>query len=293
MSEDAQAATRRSSTAPRGLPIGVALGTVGATADWWLESARRLDEAGYRGLWAWDHFMGRGEPTVPVLEQWTTLAAAAGITNRIGLGTFITNVMNRHPGVIARMASTVQAMSHGRLTLGIGIGGFPAEHTAYGMPYPPIDERVARLEEAVGMIRALWTGGPVSREGRFYPLLNAHAHPAPEPTPKILIGAGSRRGVQLAARIGDGWAAEQREFEKYSAAYQEALAREGRSPSDDWIALGFGGGRTGQDALKGSPWIAEPRAEWQRWHAAGADEIILTARTIADVDALVDAVERW
>ena len=237
--------------------------------------------------------MGRGVPTVPVLEQWTTLAAAAGVTEHIGVGTFITNVMNRHPGVIARMASTVQAISHGRLTLGIAIGGFPGEHAAYGMPYPPIAERIARLEEGVAVIRALWTGGPVSREGRFYPLHDAYAYPTPKRAPKILIGAGSRRGVQLAARIGDGWAAEQREFEKYLPAYLEALEREGRARSDEWIALGFGGGRTGQDALKGSPWIEEPRAEWQRWHAAGADEIILTARTIADVDALVGAVERW
>jgi alkanesulfonate monooxygenase SsuD/methylene tetrahydromethanopterin reductase-like flavin-dependent oxidoreductase (luciferase family) len=288
-----RAATRRSSGQAAGLPIGVQLGSVGSTAEWWLASARRLDEAGYRGLWCWDHFMGRGEPTVPVLEQWTLLAAAAGVTERIGLGTFITNVMNRHPGVIARMAATVQAISHGRLTLGIGIGGFPGEHVAYGMPYPSIDERVARLEEGVAAIRALWTGGPVSREGRFYPLRNAHAHPTPDPLPRILLGAGSKRGVQLAARIGDGWAAEQREFEKFGPAFLEALAREGRARTDVWIALGFGGGRTGQDALRGSPWIAEPRDEWQRWHAEGADEVVLTARTTADVDALVEAVARW
>jgi alkanesulfonate monooxygenase SsuD/methylene tetrahydromethanopterin reductase-like flavin-dependent oxidoreductase (luciferase family) len=277
----------------RRLPIGVSIGTVGSEAEWWLESARRLDAAGYRGLWCWDHFMGRGDPTVPVLEQWTTLAAATGVTDRIGLGTFITNVMNRHPGLIARMATTVQAASHGRFTLGIGIGGFPGEHAAYGMPYPSIDERVARLEEAVGVIRALWTGGPVSRDGRFYPLRDAYAHPIPEPTPKILIGAGSRRGVQLAARIGDGWAAERPQFDQYLPAYLEALAGEGRTRSNVWIALGFGGGRTGQDALGGSPWIAQPREEWQRWHEAGADEVILTARTTADIDALVEAVERW
>lgn len=273
--------------------IGVALGSVGATTDWWLESARRLDAAGYRGLWCWDHFMGRGDPTVPVLEQWTTLAAAAGVTERIGLGTFITNVMNRHPGLIARMAATVQATSHGRFTLGIGIGGFPAEHAAYGMPYPPIDERVARLEEGVAAIRALWTGGPVSREGRFYPLREAHAHPTPDPLPRILIGAGSKRGVQLAARIGDGWAAEQREFERFKPEYLVSLERQGRPRTEVWIALGFGGGRTGQDALRGSPWIAEPRLEWQRWHAEGANEVVLTARTTADVDGLVEAVARW
>src|SRR4029077_17868729 len=92
--------------------IGVSIRSIRAEPAWWLESARRLDEAGYSGLWCWDHLIGRGGPTVPGLEQWTLLAAAAGATERIRLGTFITNVMNRRPGVIARMASTVQAISH-------------------------------------------------------------------------------------------------------------------------------------------------------------------------------------
>ncbi|HYN70171.1 MAG TPA: LLM class flavin-dependent oxidoreductase [Candidatus Eisenbacteria bacterium] len=276
-----------------GLPIGVALGSVGATADWWLESARRLDEVGYRGVWCWDHFMGRGDPTVPVLEQWTILAAASGVTERIGLGTFVTNVMNRHPAVVARMASTLQAASGGRLTLGIGIGGFPGEHEAYGIPFPAVRERVERLEEAVGVIRALWTGGPVSREGRYYRLHEAHAHPPPDPPPAILIGAGSRAGVRLAARIGDGWAAEKPDFERFLPAYLEALDVERRDRSLMRIALGFTGGRSGQDALTASPWVAAPRDEWEQWQAAGADEIIVTARTPADVDGLVAAVDRW
>src|SRR4051794_18563549 len=112
------------SEAPR---IGVAIGTIGATPGWWLDSARRLEAAGYRAVWAWDHFVGGRDNTVPVVEQWTILAAAAGATNRIGVGTFITNVMNRHPAVVARMASTLQAASGGRLTVGIGVGGNKAE----------------------------------------------------------------------------------------------------------------------------------------------------------------------
>jgi alkanesulfonate monooxygenase SsuD/methylene tetrahydromethanopterin reductase-like flavin-dependent oxidoreductase (luciferase family) len=119
-----------------GLPVGVAIGSVGADVAWWLESARRLDEAGYAGAWCWDHVMGKGDPTVPVLEQWTTLAAAAAVTRRIGIGSWVSNVMNRHPAMLARMAGTVQAISGGRLTLGIGIGG-PSEHRAYGIDFPP------------------------------------------------------------------------------------------------------------------------------------------------------------
>ncbi|TME11763.1 MAG: LLM class flavin-dependent oxidoreductase [Chloroflexi bacterium] len=275
------------------LPIGVALGSVGATAEWWLESARRLEAAGYRAVWSWDHFTGQGDRTVPVLEQWTTLSAAAGATSRIGLGTFVTNLMNRHPAVVARMASTLQGLSGGRFTLGIGIGGAPREHRAYGIDFPDVDERVERLGEAVAVIRALWTGGPVTRPSRYYPLEDAYAFPAPVPPPRILVGGGSPRGVRIAARFGDGWAAEIDDFERLLPIYRDALAAEGRSLDDAWIALGFGGGKTGVDALRASPWIEAPRETWARYAALGVDEAILTARTTNDVDALVAAVERW
>ena len=108
--------------------------------------------------------MGRGDLTVPVVEGWTALAMAAGATSRIQVGSFVLNVMNREPTVVARMASTLQIMSGGRLILGIGIGGHPREHEAYGIDFPPAPERVARVEEAVAVIRALWTGGPVTRD---------------------------------------------------------------------------------------------------------------------------------
>ncbi len=111
-----------------GLPIGVCLRTIRAEPGWWLESARRLDAAGYAGLWAWDHFMGKGDARVPVVENWTILAMAAAATSRVTVGPFVLNVMNRHPAVVARMASTLQVASAGRLVLGIGIGGAPREH---------------------------------------------------------------------------------------------------------------------------------------------------------------------
>ena len=274
--------------------IGVALGSIGATPQWWLESAIRLDAAGYRGLWSWDHFVGGGDRSVPVVEQWTILAAAAGATKQIRLGTFISNVMNRHPAVLARMASTLQEASGGRLTLGIGIGGGPKEHVAYGIDFPAADQRVRRLEDAVAVIRALWTGGPVTRDGAFYSLDDAYARPIPAPAPKILIGAAVPRGVRLAARIGDGWAAEQPDFEKHLGLYRDTLESSGKRRANAWIAVGVGGtGKSGQDNLRDSPWTASPVDEWQRWFEAGADEVIVTARTTADVDALVKARDRW
>ena len=274
------------------LRIGVVPGSIGIDAAWWLASARRLEAAGYDGLWCWDHFMGKGDRAVPVLEQWTMLAAAATATSTIGIGSFVANVMNRHPAVLARMAATVQAVSDGRLTLGIGIGGHPREHHAYGIDFPEPAKRAARLEEAIAVIRALWTGGPVTRPSRFYPLDEAVAFPRPEPPPAILVGAGTPAGVRLAARIGDGWAAESDTFEALHPRYLEALAAEGRSRDTVRIVLGFGGGKTGVDALDGSPWI-EARAETAaRWAAIGVDEVLLTARTTADIDRLVDVAGR-
>ena len=231
--------------------------------------------------------------TVPVLEQWTILAAVAGATGRIGVGTFVTNVMNRHPAVVARMASTLAAASGGRFTLGMGIGGNAAEHAAYGIDFPDKPERAARLEEAILTIRALWTGGPVSRPSPYYPLVGAHAFPMPEPAPRILVGAASPAGLRIAARVGDGWAAEIDDFERLLPTYVEALATNGRTRADAWIAVGFGSGKTGQDALTASPWVEAPRETWARYAAAGADEAIVTARTPHDVDALVGAADRW
>jgi G6PDH family F420-dependent oxidoreductase len=271
----------------------VAIGSIGETPGWWLDSARRLDAAGYRALWCWDHFVGGGERTVPVVEQWTILSAAAGATREVGLGTFVSNVMNRHPAVVARMASTLQDASGGRFTLGIGIGGNAAEHRAYGIEFPDKAERAERLEEAIGIIRALWSGGPVSRPGRFYALDEAHAFPAPSPAPRILVGAASPRGLRIAARLGDGWAAEIDDFERLLPVYDEALAAEGRTRREAWIALGFGSGRSGRDALAGSPWIESPRDAWAEFEAKGANEVIVPARTTRDVDALVEAVGRW
>jgi G6PDH family F420-dependent oxidoreductase len=290
MAQGAADAASATEAPPR---IGVAIGTIGATPQEWLESARRLEAAGYRAVWAWDHFVGGGAKTVPVVEQWTILAATAGATSRLRLGTFITDVMNRHPAVVARMASTLQLASGGRLTLGIGAGGNPAEHASYGMDFPEIAARADRLEEAVQVIRALWAGGPVTRPSPFYPLIEAHAFPMPEPPPRILIGAASPRGIRIAARHGDGWAAEIDDFERLLPAYLEALTVEGRTRRDAWIAVGFGSGRSGHDALGDSPWIEAPRETWQRYAEVGADEVVVPARTPADIDALVRAAERW
>jgi alkanesulfonate monooxygenase SsuD/methylene tetrahydromethanopterin reductase-like flavin-dependent oxidoreductase (luciferase family) len=192
--------------------------------------------------------------------------------------------------MLARMASTLQEASGGRLTVGLGIGGGGKAMAAFGFDFPAPEERVQRLEEAVAVLRALWTGGPITRPSEFYPLAEAHSFPVPKPAPRILAGAQSPGGVKLAARIGDGWAAEVPAFERYLDDYLEAVEANGKRRSDVSIVLSFGGEeKSGANALDASPWIADMRGEWQRWHEAGADEVIITARTATDVDALLRA----
>ena len=278
---------------PGRLPIGVCLRAIRAEPVWWLESARRLDAAGYQGLWCWDHFMGRGDPTVPVVENWTMLAMAAAQTSKVTVGPFVLNVMNRHPALVARMAATLQIASGGRLVLGIGIGGAPREHAAYGMDFPEPAERVARLEEAVAVIRALWSGGPVTRASAYYPLTGAAAYPVPVPPPPIIIGGETPAGARLAGRIGDGWSAFDTNFEANLPLYLDALAAAGRERADQRVIVGFQGDWLGDERIDNSPWVIEPRETWARWQAAGADEVIVLARTTDDIDALVAATDRW
>ncbi|MDP9484137.1 MAG: LLM class flavin-dependent oxidoreductase [Chloroflexota bacterium] len=277
------------------LPIGVAIRSIRATADWWLECARRVDAAGYAGVWSWDHFVGKRDRTVPVVEAWTIVTAAATVTRQVTVGTFVANVMNRQPAVLARMATTLQEVSGGRLILGIGIGGAPAEHHALGIPFPDAPERVTRLEEAVAVLRALWTGGPVTRPSPFYPLTDAQVSVGPHPPPPIIIGGETRAGARLAGRIGDGWTAFDDNFEANLPAYLEALEAGGRSRADQRVLVGSQGAvRPGSDSsVIGSPWVEAPRETWTRWQAAGADGAIVTVRSTADVDALVAATDRW
>jgi alkanesulfonate monooxygenase SsuD/methylene tetrahydromethanopterin reductase-like flavin-dependent oxidoreductase (luciferase family) len=176
----------------------------------------------------------------------------------------------------------------------MGIGGGPNEHLAYGMEYPEAPERVKRLEEAVAVIRALWTGGPVTRESPYYPLSDAHAHPVPDPPPPIIVGGETRAGARLAGRIGDGWTAFYDNFQANLPAYLEALEQSGRARADQRLIVGFQGEDwLSDEPIAGSPWIEAPREEWARWQEAGADGVIVLARSAADVDALVNAVDRW
>jgi alkanesulfonate monooxygenase SsuD/methylene tetrahydromethanopterin reductase-like flavin-dependent oxidoreductase (luciferase family) len=275
-----------------GVRLSVALDTIGVSFGWWRDSAVRLEVAGYDGIRCWDHFIRRVVPAKPVLECWTTIATVAAVTQRVTIGPFVANVMNRHPALLAKMAATLQEASAGRLVLGVGIGGFAEEHLAYGMPYPAAPERLARLGEAIAVLRALWTGGPVSRESQFYPLREAVALPAPKPAPRIVVGAQTATGARFAAGLADGWACRPDQLERLLPVFLDALATEGRSRDEVTVTIGYENGRSGEDALSGSRWVEAPAEEAARWRDRGVDEIVLLARTSADVDRLVAAADR-
>jgi len=253
--------------------VGLNLASIGVPAGWWLAAARLADEAGFSGAWIWDHFISRGRRSDPVLECWTTLAAAAVATQRIHLGSFVTNVMNRHPAVLARMAANVQDLSGGRLELGIGIGGHPREHEALGIPFPPAAERVARLEEAVQVLRLLWGGGPVSFDGRYYQLHEAQVHPMPSPPPRIVIGGETPGGARLAARLGDAWTTTGDALLRDLPVFEEALAAAGRRRDEVAVLVALDLDRHLPAAAQ--PLLADLAGECRRWRRLGADELIL------------------
>jgi alkanesulfonate monooxygenase SsuD/methylene tetrahydromethanopterin reductase-like flavin-dependent oxidoreductase (luciferase family) len=272
------------------IPIGINLTSIGVTSAWWMESAREVERAGFAGVWCWDHFISRGKKTDPVLECWTTLTSAAARTSRLRVGSFINNVMNRHPAVLARMLATLWDQSHGRVELGIGVGGSGPELPAYGIELPEPRERVARLEEAVAVIRKLWTGGPADYEGQFFQLHEAWAHPAPEPPPRIIVGGEKPAGAKLAARVGDGWTTNAVDYEALLPLHLAELAAHGRSRAQVVHLLAVDLSR--DEPLERQPIIADMAAFAAEWQEKGADELVVSWVRPAELQPLLDAAER-
>jgi alkanesulfonate monooxygenase SsuD/methylene tetrahydromethanopterin reductase-like flavin-dependent oxidoreductase (luciferase family) len=178
----------------------------------WDELVRRVrlaEELGFDGAWGFDHFQPMyGEGPGETFEGMTTLAALAGLTTRIRLGLLVTGVTYRHPSVLAAEALTVDHASHGRLELALGAAWFDQEHHELGIPFPPIGERTALLQDALEVATRLFTGDVVSYEGNIVSLHNAQLRPTPvqQPHPPIWIGgSGPRRTLPLVARYADVW----------------------------------------------------------------------------------------
>jgi len=270
------------------IPVSVSLSPIGVSAAWWLDAAARLEDAGAARVWCWDHFISRGRLSDPVLECWTTLAAAAARTTRIGVGSLVTNVMNRHPSVLAQTVASVQSLSGGRATLGIGIGGHPVEHAVLGIPFPDAAERSARLVEAVTLIRLLWSGGPASFDGAFYQLHDAHVAAIEPVVPPIVVAGMTPAGARLAARIGDGWTTEAATLERDLPAYLKGLEAAGRSRADLSISVTIDVPR---DGAPDAPVLRDLAGEAGRWGARGADELVVSSVKPRHLDRVVAALK--
>ncbi len=169
--------------------------------------AQAADRLGFDSIWLFDHFHTYHRPVLETtFECWMSTAALARDTTRVRLGQMVTCNSYRNPALLAKMASTVDVASHGRLDFGIGAGWYAHEYDAYGYRYPATGERLAMLGEALQVIRAMWTEPFASFEGRYYRIHEAINEPkgVQRPHPPIWVGgSGERVTLRLAAQYGD------------------------------------------------------------------------------------------
>jgi F420-dependent oxidoreductase-like protein len=203
----------------------------GATHDDLLRVARHAEDLGFEAFFRSDHYLtmvgdGRPGPT----DSWVTLGALAVQTSRIRLGTLVTSATFRLPGPLAISVAQVDRMSGGRVELGLGAGWFEAEHTAYGIPFPPVGERFDRLEEQLAIVTGLWStpiGETFTFRGGHYDLVDSPALPKPAQTPGppvIIGGAGPKRTPALAARYADEFNVPFRPVDQTRQMYQRVAA---------------------------------------------------------------------
>ena len=166
------------------------------------------ERLGFEGFYASDHMHGvAGVPVqTPFLEPWTLLGALAGHTRALRLGVLVAGVTYRHPSMLAKQAGSLDAISGGRAELGIGAAWSREDHVAYGIAFPELRERLARLEEAVELIEGLWTHERFSFDGRYYQLVEAPFAPRPvQARAPILLAGASPRVLRLAAHRARQW----------------------------------------------------------------------------------------
>jgi len=176
------------------------------------EIAQAAEAAGFESLWVMDHLFqlpvdtGWGGPDEPMLESYSTLGFLAGVTSRIGLGALVGCAAFREPALLVKTATTVDVLSGGRLTFGIGAGWYEREARGLGIPWPERRERFARLEEILRIAHQLWADDRSTFDGAFSTLAEPIIRPQPlsRPHPPIMIGGnGERRTLRLVARYGD------------------------------------------------------------------------------------------
>jgi alkanesulfonate monooxygenase SsuD/methylene tetrahydromethanopterin reductase-like flavin-dependent oxidoreductase (luciferase family) len=259
----------------------------------------------FKSLWMTDHFM-RGE--TPVYEAWTVLSYAAARWPQFDVGPIVLGQSYRNPAMLAKMGATLQHLSRGRLVMALGAGWKADEYLAYGYSFPSPKIRLEQLEEAIIIIKRLWTEpGPLSFQGRYYHISDAYCEPMPQPVPTLLVGGGGPTTIALAARYADWWNLPDANFEKLQSRLpivQEQCERVGRDPASlrlTWFgrlavarseaeALALSNGKWTQErAIVGTP--EQAVAEIQRFIEAGVDYFMMEVLGLSNPDTRAMVLE--
>jgi probable F420-dependent oxidoreductase len=277
----------------RPLRVGIQLPEVEREVRWpeIVAIARAAEEVGFDSIWLGDHLLYRGDGRLErgPWDVWTQLAALAAATERVRLGPLVACTAFHPPGILARMAASVDEVSGGRLVLGIGAGWNETEFRAFGVPY---DRLVSRFEEAFGIVRRLVAGERVTFHGEFHAVEEAVLLPPPARRIPLMIGANAPRMLSITLPHVAAWNTWHTHygntpegFSRHNAQVSEAAERAGRDPATlerSVCVLVSAGGRD-ERTETASPVEAERLADHLReLAAAGADEAILVASPITE-----------
>jgi F420-dependent oxidoreductase-like protein len=170
------------------------------------DAAVEFDRLGFHSVWVCDHLYGVPMPNLPILEAWSELAAVAAVTHRVELGTLVTPPFFRNPAVLAKQVATIDQISNGRVIVGLGSGWFASEYEAYGVPFPPVGERLEALEETCELMKRLFTEEQATFTGKHARAEQAWCEPKPVRRPPILIGGGGEQKLlRIVAKHADIW----------------------------------------------------------------------------------------
>jgi F420-dependent oxidoreductase-like protein len=223
------------------LRVGVKLSPQAVTVDDLRAVWRIADQGGFDHVWSFDHFAAiGGPPERPIYEGWTMLAAMAEATKRVRIGLLVTGATYRHPGVLAKIATTVDHLSAGRLEFGIGSGWAENEHMMLGIPFHTVAGRIHRVEETIEVCKRLWTEARATYPGKYFQLKDAIHEPKPiqKPYPPIWVGgSGEQLTLRVAAKHADVWnpsggGGDPEEAGRLSAVLDERCGEVGRDPAE-------------------------------------------------------------
>jgi F420-dependent oxidoreductase-like protein len=193
-------------------------GQEGLNWDRWRRIIRATEDLGFESLFRSDHFFSLSGPhDRDALETFLSFVLVAEESTRIRFGSLVSSMTFRHPSLLARQAAQIDALSGGRFILGMGAGWNVPEHEAFGLPFPPVRERMDRLEEGIQVVRTLWGDGPSSFDGRYFQLkvVECYPKPAQSPAPILVGGSGEKRTLRIVAKYADEWNAVGQTLEGY------------------------------------------------------------------------------